>query len=76
MPIGGRRNWSTSHSEGQADEISAKADIHILMSASLARYDDRDKALTEGCDSYFSKAVDFHNLRVRIRGLFEERSQA
>ncbi len=39
-------------------------------------YDDRDKAMAAGCDAYYSKPVDFHNLRVRIQSLLAEKPKA
>ena len=47
-------------------------DIPVIAVSSYAMYDDRDKALEAGCDGYFSKPVDFHELRVRIKSFIEK----
>ena len=50
--------------------------IPIIAVSAFAMYDDRDKALAAGCDGYFSKPVDFHELRVRIQGMLEKKPEA
>jgi CheY-like chemotaxis protein len=50
--------------------------IPIIAVSAFAMYDDRDKALAAGCDAYFSKPVDFHELRVRIQGMLEKKPEA
>ena len=51
-------------------------DIPVIAVSSYAMYDDRDKALEAGCDGYFSKPVDFHDLRIRIQSLLGEKPEA
>ncbi len=51
-------------------------DIPVIAVSSYAMYDDRDKALEAGCDGYFSKPVDFHDLRLRIQSLLEKKPEA
>jgi CheY-like chemotaxis protein len=51
-------------------------DIPVIAVSAFAMYDDRDKALAAGCDGYFSKPVDFHDLRVRIQGMLDKKSEA
>ena len=51
-------------------------DIPVIAVSAFAMYDDRDKALAAGCDGYYSKPVDFHELRVRIQGMLEKKSEA
>jgi CheY-like chemotaxis protein len=51
-------------------------DIPVIAVSAFAMYDDRDKALAAGCDGYFSKPVDFHDLRVRIQGMLDKKSGA
>ncbi len=46
--------------------------IPVIAVSSYAMYDDRAKALEAGCDGYFSKPVDFHELRIRIKSLIGE----
>ncbi len=43
--------------------------IPIIAVSAFAMYDDRDKALAAGCDAYYSKPVDFHQLRTHIKEL-------
>ena len=50
--------------------------IPIIAVSAFAMYDDRDKALAAGCDAYFSKPVDFHELRVRIQGMLKKKPEA
>lgn len=50
-------------------------DIPIIAVSAFAMYDDRDKALAAGCDGYFSKPVDFHDLRVRIQSFLEKKAE-
>ncbi len=50
--------------------------IPIIAVSAFAMYDDRDKALAAGCDGYFSKPVDFHDLRIRIQSLIEKKPEA
>jgi CheY-like chemotaxis protein len=45
--------------------------IPVIAVSAYATYDDRDKALEAGCDGYFSKPIDFHELHVRIKSLIE-----
>ena len=45
---------------------SETRDIPIIALSAFARYDDRAKALAAGCDDYYSKPIDFHQLRERI----------
>ncbi len=47
-------------------------DIPVIAVSSYAMYADRDKALEAGCDGYFSKPVDFHELHVRIKSFIEK----
>ena len=51
-------------------------DIPIIAVSAFAMYDDRDKALAAGCDGYFSKPVDFHELRVRIQSFLDDKPEA
>jgi CheY-like chemotaxis protein len=51
-------------------------DIPVIAVSAFAMYDDRDKALAAGCDAYYSKPVDFHELRVRIQGMLEKKPEA
>ena len=51
-------------------------DIPVIAVSAFAMYDDRDKALAAGCDGYYSKPVDFHELRVRIQGMLEKKPEA
>ena len=39
-------------------------------------YDDRDKAMAAGCDAYYSKPVDSHLLRTRIKELLPDAPKA
>ncbi len=48
-------------------------DIPIIAVSAFAMYDDRDKALAAGCDAYFAKPVDFHELRVRIQSFLDDK---
>ena len=50
--------------------------IPIIAVSAFAMYDDRDKALAAGCDAYYSKPVEFHDLRVRIQSLLEKKPKA
>ncbi len=43
--------------------------IPIIAVSAFAMYDDRDKALAAGCDAYYSKPVDFHQLLMHIKEL-------
>lgn len=47
-------------------------DIPIIALSAFARYDDREKALAAGCDSYYSKPIDFQTLRGKIHLLTGE----
>ncbi len=43
--------------------------IPIIAVSAFATYDDRDKAMAAGCDAYYSKPVDFHQLLMHIKEL-------
>ena len=49
-------------------------DIPIIAVSAFAMYDDRDKALAAGCAGYFSKPVDFHDLRIRMQSFLEKKA--
>ena len=51
-------------------------DIPVIAVSAFAMYDDREKALAAGCNAYFSKPVDFHELRVRIQSFLDEKPAA
>ncbi len=50
--------------------------IPIIAVSAFAMYDDRDKAMAAGCDAYYSKPVDLHLLRARIKELLPDAPKA
>ncbi len=50
--------------------------IPIIAVSAFAMYDDRDKAMATGCDAYYSKPVDLHLLRKRIKELLPDAPNA